>query len=180
MVYIFLAEGFEPMEALVPVDILRRAELEVKTVGVKNKLVKGAHNISVVCDINENEIDLNDDLDMIVLPGGMPGTLNLEKSQTVQNAIDFCVKNNKYIAAICAAPSILGHKNLLNNKKATCFPGFEEQLFGANVTGNLIETEGNIITAKGAGVCIDFALELVKVLISEKEARVVKGSLQCQ
>ena len=120
MIYVFFGNGFEEMEALTPVDVLRRCELEVKTVGIGGQVIRGSHGISVITDIDENELKLDDSVDMIVLPGGMPGTLSLEKSKTVQNAIDFCVKNNVLIAAICAAPSILGHKGLLIVVKATC------------------------------------------------------------
>ena len=110
MIYVFLAEGFEETEAIAPIDLLRRSGRNVITVGVGNKTIKGSHGIPVTADITAEEISLNDELEMIVLPGGMPGTINLEKSEYVQSAIDYCVKNRKFIGAICAAPSILGHK----------------------------------------------------------------------
>jgi 4-methyl-5(b-hydroxyethyl)-thiazole monophosphate biosynthesis len=180
MIYVFLAEGFEEVEALTPVDLLRRCELEVKTVGIKSQIIRGSHGIPVVCDIEENEIVLDDKLQMIVLPGGMPGTLNLEKSPKVQEAIDYCVKNNIYIGAICAAPSILGHKGLLNGKEAICFPGFEAQLTGAKISNDVVCKDDKIITAKGAGVAIEFSLKLVETLISKQRADKLKGSLQCK
>ena len=125
MIYIFLAEGFEECEALAPIDILRRAGLDVKTVGIGSKIVTGSHNIPIVCDLEETELS-TENLEAVILPGGMPGTLNLENSPTVQKFLEFAAKNQLIIAAICAAPSILGHKGLLKGKKATCFTGFEK------------------------------------------------------
>lgn len=179
MVYVFLAAGFEEIEALATVDFLRRADLEVYTVGVGGKLIVGAHNIPVFCDLDEREIKLDNELEAIVLPGGMPGTLNLEKSQTVQDAIQFCVQTDKKICAICAAPSILGHKGVLNGKKACCFPGFEQELTGATVSNDFTCTDGNIITAKGAGSAISFGYEIAKQLASKAKADKIKASLQC-
>ncbi|MDD6276835.1 MAG: DJ-1/PfpI family protein [Clostridia bacterium] len=179
MIYVFLATGFEEIEALATVDFLRRADLEVYTVGIGGKLIIGAHNIPVFSDLDEREIKLDNQLEAVVLPGGMPGTLNLEKSDTVQNAIDFCVENGKKICAICAAPSILGHKGLLDGKKACCFPGFEQELAGAQVSDEYTCTDGNIITAKGAGSAISFGYEITKQLLSEAKAEKIKTSLQC-
>ena len=122
---------------------------------------------------------LSDEIDMIVLPGGMPGTLNLEKSRAVQDTIDFCVKNGKYIGAICAAPSILGKKGLLKGKKATCFPGFEEFLEGADFTGEPVEFDGNIITARGAGVAIEFGLKLVEALSGKPASDKIREAMRC-
>ncbi len=178
MIYVFLANGFEEIEALAVVDILRRAELEVVTVGVGGDAVIGSHQIAVAADINEKNIVLNDSIDAIVLPGGMPGTLNLEKSANVQKAIDWAIENNKLVCAICAAPSILGHKNLLNGKKATCFPGFEEELLGAKVTKDFVVKDGNIITAKGMGSAVEFGLQIAEVLASPLEAKKIRASLQ--
>lgn len=113
MIYLFLADGFEEVEAITTVDYLRRAGLSVVTVGIGGREVRGTHDIRVTADKTEDEIRLNDEVMGVILPGGMPGTTNLEKSETVQKAIDFCVENNRLVAAICAAPSILGHKNLL-------------------------------------------------------------------
>ena len=180
MIYVFFGNGFEEMEALTPVDVLRRCELEVKTVGIGGQVIRGSHGISVITDIDENELKLDDSVDMIVLPGGMPGTLSLEKSKTVQNAIDFCVKNNVLIAAICAAPSILGHKGLLNGVKATCFPGYESQLTGALLSSELVCFDKGIITGKGAGASLKFALKLAEVLTSKERADLLEDSLQCR
>ncbi len=160
MIYVFLAEGFEEMEALAPVDMLRRVGLEVKTVGVTGKIVTGAHSIPVEADLTAEEIECLP-VDGVVLPGGMPGTLNLEKSQVVQDMIDLCYKNDKLVAAICAAPSVLGHKGLLQGKKATCFPGFEKDCVGALMQPDTVVTHNNIITAKGAGCAVAFGAALV-------------------
>lgn len=178
MVYVFLADGFEEVEALTPVDYVRRAGKTVITVGVTGKTVIGAHDIPVVCDITVEDFDITLDAEGIILPGGMPGTLNLEKSEKVQNAIDFCVKNDKMIAAICAAPSILGHKNLLENKNAVCFPGFEKDLAGAVIADDYAVTDGNIITAKGAGAASEFAFEIIAYLCGRNKADEIKLTVQ--
>lgn len=180
MVYVFLANGFEEVEALAPVDILRRADVEVKTVGIGSNIIRGSHGIPVVTDLDSNEIELNENTEMIVLPGGMPGTVNLEGNENVQKAIDFCVNNNKYISAICAAPSILGHKGVLDGKAATCFPGFEKELGKACYTDKLVVNDGKITTAKGAGAAVKFGLKLVEILVSKDKADALEASLQCK
>lgn len=167
MVYVFLADGFEECEALIPVDILRRGGLNVQTVGVGGKTVSGSHGIPVVCDLTEDEA-ATDGLKAIVLPGGMPGTLNLEKNKTVQQFIDFAAQKGLIIGAICAAPSILGHKGLLKGKKATCFPGFEKDLVGAEFSDVPTVRDGNIITAFGAGAAFDFGFELLAEVTGDK------------
>lgn len=180
MVYVFLANGFEELEALSPVDVLRRAGVEVYTVGVGSEVVIGAHNIPVKADITVDKIVLNDTLDMIVLPGGMPGTLNLESNPDVLGAIDYCADNNRYIAAICAAPSIIGHKGLLDGRYATCFPGYEKDLKGAIHSARLVAVDGKFITAKGAGCSLKFALKLVELLVSKEKAEALEAGLQCR
>ena len=120
MIYVFLANGFEEVEALAPVDMLRRAKLDVTTVGVTGKTVTGSHGIPLTADITAEELNIGADMEMIVLPGGMPGTLNEEASPAVQAAINYCTANDRWIGAICAAPSILGHKGLLKGKTAVC------------------------------------------------------------
>lgn len=180
MIYVFIADGFEEAEALVPVDIMRRAELEVVTVGIGSCIIKGSHGIRVMTDTDEKQITMDENVDMIVLPGGMPGTLNLEKNETVQSAIDYCIANDKLIGAICAAPSILGRRNLLEGKKATCFPGFEQFLLGAEYTGGSVVRDGKIITAKGAGVATKFGLALVEAITNNKaRANRLAQALQC-
>lgn len=176
MIYVFLANGFEECEALAPIDILRRAGFELKTVGVNGLTAVGAHNISVMCDITTNDV-VFENVEAIILPGGMPGTINLENDAVVQKSIDFANDNNLLIGAICAAPSILGHKNLLNGKNATCFPGFEIDLLGAKVTTSSVVRDGNIITAKGAGVAFNFGFELLSYLTDEKTANDLKRQM---
>lgn len=178
MIYVFLANGFEEIEALAVVDILRRAELDVVTVGVGEDFVIGSHQIPVATDIREKDLVLDEKVDAIVLPGGMPGTLNLEKSAIVQKAIDWAIENDKLICAICAAPSILGHKGLLGGKNATCFPGFEEELFGATISKEFVVKDGNIITAKGMGSAIEFGLQIAQILTNPLEVKKIKASLQ--
>ena len=178
MIYVFLANGFEEIEALAVVDVLRRAELDVLTVGVGEDFVIGSHQIPVACDISEKTLVLDEKVEAIVLPGGMPGTLNLEKSPVVQKAIDWAMENDKLVCAICAAPSILGHKGLLEGKNATCFPGFEEELFGANVSKEFVVKDGNIITAKGMGSAIEFGLQIAQILTNPLEVKKIRASLQ--
>jgi len=171
MIYVFLADGFEEIEALSPVDILRRAGKDVKTVGVSGKVIQGSHKFLVTADIKASEIVLDKNLEMIVLPGGMPGTLNLEKSEAVQKAIDFCAEEKIYIGAICAAPSILGHKGLLDGREAIAYPGFETQLTGAEISEHSVAVSDFIITAQGAGVAVPFGLKLAEVLTSADKAK---------
>lgn len=179
MVYVFLADGFEEVEAITSIDLLRRAELEVRTVGVSSQTVRGAHGIPVVCDLPESGTG-PENLEMLVLPGGMPGTLNLEKSQVVQAFIRYAVQQGLPIGAICAAPSILGHLGLLDGKTITCYPGYESQMPLANYTGGVCEQAGNIITGRGAGTATEFALLLVERLRGKERAELVRAALQCK
>ena len=179
MVYLFLADGFEEVEALTPLDILRRAQIPVKTVGVGTNRPCGAHQIIVEADISTADLDFYN-MTAVILPGGMPGTLNLEKSDVVQDALSRAMENNLTVAAICAAPSILGHKGYLEGKIATCFPGFEKDLFGTEVIDQAIVWDGNILTARGAGVALDFALALVSRLASEEKSKEIRGVIQCR
>lgn len=178
MVYVFLADGFEIIEALAPVDMLTRAKIDVKTVGVTGKVVKSSCGVQVVADMEINEFEFYD-VQAVVLPGGMPGTLNLENCDAVQKIIDNAVNVNIPVCAICAAPSILGHKGLLLDKNATCFPGFEDALEGAVLSNNGVVCDGNFITAKGAGVSVDFGLEIVKKLKGEALAEEIRKTIQC-
>lgn len=180
MIYAFLAEGFEETEAITPIDLLRRSGKKVVTVGVGDNIIIGSHEIPVVTDTIAQEAPLSDELEMIILPGGMPGTLNLEKSDYVQAAIDYCVANNKYIGAICAAPSILGHKGLLKGKKAVCYEGFEAQLEGAEIISSPVAVDGNIITARGAGVAVQFGLALVEAAVSKEESERQFNAILCE
>ena len=179
MVYVFLADGFEIIEALAPVDVMKRAGIEVKTVGVSSKMITSSCGVQVVCDSEIADFDFYN-VEAIVLPGGMPGTLNLENNETVRKAIDNAININVPVCAICAAPSVLGHKGLLNGKKAICYPGFEEALEGAEIADDFVVCDENIITAKGAGVCIDFGLEIVKKLRGEEVSLTIKKQIQCR
>lgn len=178
MIYVFLADGFEEIEALATLDVLRRAGYNVAAVGVGGLTVTGAHGITVTADISEKEV-VTTALDAVVLPGGQPGTRNLEKSSVVVETVHYCAQNGKYIAAICAAPSILGHLGLLKGKRAICFPGFEQELTGAVLSDQHICIDGKIITAQGAGVAIPFALAIVSQLSGEKAAEKIRVSMQC-
>lgn len=176
MVYVFLANGFEECEALAPVDILRRGGVTVKTVGVGGKTVTGAHGIPVVCDITQEEA--TDPFRAIVLPGGMPGTLNLEKSATVQAVLQKAYDGGLLIGAICAAPSILGHKGFLQGRKATCYPGFETALTGASVKDEPVVVDGNIVTSFGAGAAFEFGFALLAALKGPAAAEELKKGMK--
>lgn len=177
MIYVFLAEGFEEVEALATVDVLRRAGLDVKTVGVTGDVVSGSHSIPVVCDTVIGSIQPDESIQAVVLPGGMPGTLNLENSKEVNAFIDYAVENGKYICAICAAPSILGKKGLLNGKEAICFPGFEEYLYGAKVSDKSVVADGKFITAKACGVALKFGKVIAEQFIGKEKADTLWESL---
>ena len=170
MVYVFLADGFEEIEALFCVDLLRRAGLELRTVAVGgNCKVRGSHGIEVIADIKDTEFcDMTPSV--VVLPGGMPGTTNLENNSTVQIAIDNCINLGNLVCAICAAPSILGKRGYLNQKRATCFPGFEQYLEGAIFTNERVVRDGNIITAKGMGCAAEFALAIIEAILGKERA----------
>ena len=178
MVYCFLADGFEEVEAIAPVDMLRRAGVEVKTVGVTGDVISGSHGIKVTPDIDIKDIVLDDELEAVILPGGLPGATNLEESSDVQKAIDFADANGKYICAICAAPQILGHKGLVKGKEAIAYPGFECELEGAIISEDYVALDGNIITAKGAGVAIEFGLKIVSVLKDAELADKIGKAIQ--
>lgn len=178
MIYIALADGFEEIEALAFFDILKRAEINCELVSInENNTVIGTHDIKVCTKLNINDVK-KEDISGFVLPGGMPGTINLRNSEKVLCILDYCYKNDKYIGAICAAPSVLGYMGLLNGKKATCFPGFEDQLTGADIVDEKVVADGKIITAKGAGCAHDFAFEFVKILKTPLLAEEIKKSMQ--
>lgn len=158
---IFFAEGYEEIEALTVVDLLRRAGIEIEMVSITgNKTVTGAHGIPVVMDKQFDEVDFND-VDMIVLPGGMPGTKNLEAFAPLMEKVDAFHKEGKGLAAICAAPMIYGHKGIVAGKKACIYPGMEAELQGAEVTYDKVTIAGNVITSRGMGCAIEFALAIV-------------------
>ena len=180
MIYVFLAEGFEEIEALAPVDILRRAGKDVRMIGVGGKTVRGSHGIPVVCDDVIDAVALSDKPEAVILPGGMPGTNNLECNDTVRDFVRDAYADGRLVCAICAAPSVPGHMGLLEGRKATCFPGFEQALLGADVTGESVCRDGNIVTAKGAGVALEFGFAIVQALCGADAAEKLRVSMQCR
>ena len=179
MVYVFLADGFETIEALAVVDVLRRAGIDTQTVGVGKKVITSSHGIPVTADITENEAELSL-TDAVVLPGGIPGTPNLEASETVQKFIDYCAENGKYLCAICAAPSILGHKGLLDGVEATSYPSFHNELSGAVISEKYVAHHKKFITARGAGVSLEFGAEIASVFVGREKADGILRSMQCR
>jgi len=177
MIYLFLAEGFEEIEAVAAVDVLRRAGLPVSTVGVTGEYITGSHGVTVKADISPDKMDLSKAV-AIVMPGGMPGTMNLDASPEVHDAIDHCAKRGVLIAAICAAPTILARRGLLEGKPATVSPGFRAEMRGAVLSDDPVVTAGNIITAIGAGVTIEFALSIAERLLDSAVACKLRKNLK--
>ncbi len=177
MVYVFLADGFEEIEALTVVDILRRADIDVKTVSINiTNEVTGSHGITVKADILKTEASA-DGLEMVVLPGGIPGTPNLKNDETVNKFVMHCINEDKYVCAICAAPSILGEWRLLEGKTATCYPGFEESLKGATASAKPVCVDGKVITSRGAGTAAEFAFAIVSELKSAGTANQLRSGM---
>ena len=177
MVYLFLADGFEEIEALTPVDMLCRAGIEITTVSInETAVVSGAHGIRVVADTTADKVT-PDKIDAVILPGGLPGADNLRVNKTVNVFLDTASKNGKLLCAICAAPRILGEKGLLKGKKATCFPGFEQYLEGALTNDYGCIRDGNVITAKSMGKAVDFSVEIIAALKNAETAQKIKNSI---
>lgn len=176
MIYLFLANGFEEVEALCPLDLLRRAGLAVTTVGVGGDVIVGAHGIAVQADIPDT-LFRDSKPDMIILPGGMPGTKHLDESRTVDTALRAASANGAYLAAICAAPMVLGKRGYLKGKEATCFPGFEEYLEGATLSKARVVTDGRTVTAAGMGVAMEFGLALVALLRGKEAAERLRSAV---
>ena len=180
MIYVMLAPGFEEIEAVTPIDVLRRAGLTVQTVAVQkdsqDMFVEGTHGMSILCDLSSQEADLMT-AELVVLPGGMPGTLNLEKDEQLRRALAFRMENNLPVAAICAAPTILGNLGLLKDRTATCYPGSEKNLVGATVLSDPVVVDDKLITSKGPGTAIPFALALVELLTSPETAQSIADAL---
>ncbi|MBO4370712.1 MAG: DJ-1/PfpI family protein [Paludibacteraceae bacterium] len=175
--YLFLAEGFEEIEALTPVDVLRRAGEQVKTVSVTaDKSVAGAHGVVVVADVTIGEADFSD-AGYLILPGGMPGTLNLGKSDVLCRLLKTHAAKGGKLAAICAAPSVLGGLELLQGREAICYPGFEDKLTGARVSDCSVVCDDNIVTAAGPGVSLPFALALVADLKGQQTADQISAAM---
>lgn len=179
MIVLFMANGTEEIEALTPVDLLRRAGIEVRIVGVGGRRVIGSHGVHIECDIADAEWECPAHLEGVVLPGGMPGTKHLDASPVVDRTLSTASSQGRLMAAICAAPLILGRRGLLDGFRATCFPGFEGELTGARVESSPVCRDGNIITARGAGAALPFALELVSALCGEERAKALAGEIQC-
>lgn len=176
--YIFLANGFEEIEALSPWDLLLRAGVDVTLVSInEDKNVTGTHGLCVRADITAAELPAPEGEICTVLPGGMPGASNLDSNKVVDSYIGHSAKNG-HLAAICAAPFILGKRGLLAGKEATCFPGFEGELTGSLSTEKRVVTSGNITTARGMGVAFEFGIELIRVLCSPEEAEKIARSTQ--
>lgn len=174
---VFLAEGFEEIEALTVVDLCRRAGLDTDMVSVtENRMVKGSHGIGVTADLCLQELDF-DKLDMIVLPGGMPGTLNLEDCKALMEQTDAFYKAGKCISAICAAPSIFGHRGYLQGRNACCYPGFESELTGAEVSEKQVEVSDHVTTSRGLGTAIPFALAIVERFCGAEKAEKLAKSV---
>ncbi|MBQ5347506.1 MAG: DJ-1/PfpI family protein [Ruminococcus sp.] len=178
MIYLMLADGFEVTEALTTVDVLRRAKLELLTVGVTGRTVTASCGIKVEADIMPDEVEL-DRLDAVILPGGLDGTRNLGKSEFVSSVLDYAVENDKYTCAICAAPSILAKKGILDGKNATCFPGCEVSEDKVNYTGEPAVCDGKAITGKGAGCTIHFGLLIAEKMAGKEVSDHVKATMQC-
>ena len=204
MIVMFLAPGFEEVEALAPLDLLRRAGLEVVTVAVReaktnqlidklgrigvsatnlwddDRTVTGSHGITVTADITEAALPgrlARASLEAVILPGGMPGTTNLDASPVVEKTLELAAAKDAYLCAICAAPLVLGKRGYLNGKRATCYPGFEEYLTGATVGGKVIR-DGRIITAAGMGVAQEFGFEIISALVSPEKAGEIREAIR--
>ena len=176
MIVVLLANGFEEIEALTPIDVLRRAGHTVISCGLCGKEVKGSHGIPVIADATPEDIDLTK-VTMAIFPGGMPGATNIDAHPFTDILVDAVIKNDGKLAAICAAPLVLGRRGLLKGKRATCYPGFEDELIGADVCGEGVVTDGNVTTAKGMGVALDFAKELVRITLGEEKAKEISEAI---
>lgn len=163
----FLANGFEEVEALSVVDVLKRANIEVVMVSITGELkVKGAHNIEIMADMLYENVNF-EDVDVLFLPGGMPGTKNLDNHKALNEKLVEFDNSKKLVTAICAAPMVLGHLGILKGKNATCYPGFEDELVGANVLYDNVVVDDNVITSRGMGTAIELGLKLVEILVDE-------------
>lgn len=176
MIYVLLAKGFEETEAIEPIDIMKRAGMAVVTVSLGDIYVTGAHGITVKADLPIDEV-VKADMEMLMLPGGEGHTL-LDNDPRVHELIDYAYRNDLYISAICASPSIIGKKGILDGKKATCFPGFEKYLTGAKISTDKAVADGKIITGKGAGAAGEFGLKIVEILRGKEIAEHLREAMQ--
>ena len=184
MIYLFLAPGFEEVEALSPLDLCRRAGLPTTTVAVapaEGRAVTGSHGITVLADLSEAEFAASytpdTAIEAVILPGGMPGSTHLDASPLVDAVLANAAGQNAYLCAICAAPMVLGRRGYLSGKRAACFPGFEDQLIGAT-TGGKVVRDGHVITAAGMGVAQEFGLEIIRALCSDQKASAIRDAIQ--
>ena len=177
MVYIFLANGFEEIEALTQVDYLRRAGIELYTVGIEDQCIYGAHNIPVICDKTIREIDIDDSLEMIILPGGLGGVEGMTGCEKVNDIICYCAENGKYIAAICAAPTILAKMGLLKGRHAVCYPAMLDELSECKCTDGRVAVDENYITAAAAGTSEEFSFALIQTLKGKEAAEKVRTGI---
>lgn len=178
MVYLFLAQGFEEVEAVTAIDFLRRAGVKVMTVSVGGIAVRGAHGVLVEADSLSERLPLNEEIQGIVLPGGALGTQNLKASEEVKEAIKFCYENKRIIAAICAAPTVLAELGLLKGKKAACYPGMEDEMADAEVVSEDVVVCENIVTGRAAGVSWEFAAAIAELLVGKDKTDAVLESIQ--
>ena len=169
MVYMLLGTGFEETEAIAPLDLLRRAGVEVKTVGLNGKVIYGSHGIGVEADMEISQIDLKD-LEMIILPGGLGGVASIRGCQAAMDAVRYAYENGKYTAAICAGPTVLADLGIVDGKNATCYPGCEGQMGTANMVEAAAVTDGKLITGTSAGCAVPFGLALITALKGQEEA----------
>ena len=175
-VAVYFATGYEEIEALAVVDVLRRGQVEVSMVGVSAKTVVSARGISINMDTTLDEVN-HDEVDMMVLPGGVPGIINLESNERLIKELKSFREQGKWLAAICAAPSILGSQGLLVGEKATCYPNYESKLIGCEHIDENVVVSGKVVTGKGAGVAIDFAIKILEVLKGKEIADQVRKSM---
>ncbi len=176
MVYLLLADGFEEIEALAPVDFLRRAGVPTTTVSLNGGPVRGAHGIEVIADANLSDVDFAD-AKMVVLPGGMPGTTHLDECPRMTEILASVYDRGGYLAAICAAPMVLGKRGYLRHKEGVCYPGFEEFLYESRISGTPVVRDGRIITAKSAGVAWQFAWTITEIFAGKEACETVRQNL---
>ena len=176
MIYVLLGTGFEETEAIAPIDLLRRAGVDVLTVGIQGKLVYGSHRIGVEADITLDEMDLTK-LDMIVLPGGLGGVKSIKESPAAMEAVRFAWENGKFVAAICAAPTILSQLGITDGLDAVCYPGCEEEMQGANMVSAPCVRSGRVITGTSAGCAIPFGLMLIEALCGDAVAQKIAAQI---
>lgn len=179
MIYLFLANGFEEIEALTPLDCLRRVGETVVTVGIGGREITGSHGITVLADTDDANLPTTAP-DMVILPGGMPGSATLDASPVVDRVLADAAARGAYLTAICAAPMVLGKRGILRGKQATCFPGFEEYLEGATLSPLSVVRDGNTVTAKGMGVALPFGLALVELLTDKETADDLKKAVMAE